>query len=64
MKRLFILKDNNGHSFIGIPKEQGPLCFTNKKEAKERRDEINAQELGYKLHVSYGPDHRNYDDGR
>lgn len=60
MKRLFMLRDQNGNPFMGIPKVHGPLSFGNKAEAKARRDEVNAMRLGYTLHVSKGPDHRNY----
>ncbi len=61
MKRLFMLRyATSSHPFMGIPKSQGPLCFPNKKEAKERRDEVNALHLGYELRVSPGPDHNNF----
>lgn len=58
MKRLFILRDEKGNPFIGIPRENGPLVFETKAEAKDRRDEVNASDLGYTLHVSPGPDHK------
>jgi hypothetical protein len=57
MKRLFILRDRKtNHPFMGIPKDNGPLAFANKQDAKARRDEVK-QELGYDLKVSPGPDH-------
>lgn len=59
MKRLFILRDRKtNHPFLAIPHSQGPLTFSSKKEAKERREE--AKELGYDLKVSPGPDHWRY----
>jgi hypothetical protein len=60
MNRLFMLRDIKGQPFIQIPQANGPLCFPNKKEAKARRDEVNATDLGYHLHVSYGPDHSKF----
>lgn len=60
MKRLFILRDRKtNHPFLAVPKSQGPLTFSNKREAKERRDEVN-RDLGYDLKVSPGPDHWRY----
>lgn len=60
MKRLFMLRDEKDRPFIQIPSSGGPLCFETKRDAKERRNEVNAAKLGYHLHVSPGPDHRNY----
>lgn len=60
MKRLFMLREANGKPFQGIPRANGPLSFATKKEAKERRDEINKLGLNGDVTVSAGPDHRNY----
>lgn len=61
MKRLFMLRDDRTNKpFIQIPAANGPLCFGTKKEAKDRRDEVNAADLGYSLKVSPGPDHHNF----
>lgn len=65
MKRLFILKDNDGHALIGIPGKNGPLSFGNKKEAKARRNELNNTKFGeYPWHVAPGPDHHSYKGAR
>ena len=68
MKRLFMLRDAHNRPFMGIPSSSGPLCFENKMDAKERRDEVRdtfINERGvvpheYDLHVSPGPDHYKY----
>lgn len=61
MKRLFSLKDNDGHILIGIPSKDGPLSFDKKEDAKTRRDELNNTKFGeYPWHVTPGPDHHNY----
>lgn len=57
MKKLFKLTYTTGGDFVQIPKSEGVLCFGSKVEAKARRDEINAANLGYKVKVSPGPDH-------
>lgn len=61
MKRLFMLRDEAGRPFMGIPKANGPLCFETKTEAKDRRDEVNTlyADPNY-VHVSPGPDHHNF----
>jgi len=61
MKRLYMLRDSRNKPFQGIPKENGPLSFEKKPEAKARRDELNNTKFdGYPFTVSAGPDHRNY----
>ena len=60
MKRLFALKESNGILFHTIPASAGPLYFSSKSEAKERRDEVNKLYEHRDLRVTYGPDHRLY----
>lgn len=63
MKRLFALKQVDGHLFQGIPSKNGPLCFESKQEAKARRDEINEAKLaGCPVCVTPGPDHHNWQE--
>lgn len=68
MKRLFMLRDKHNRPFMGIPKANGPLCFSSKPEAKARRDEIRETfqdenkvvPFEYDLHVSPAFDHHNF----
>lgn len=62
IKRLFMLRDRGDHPFIGIPQADGPLCFATKKEAKDRRDELNATRDDGPFTVSPGPDHHLFAD--
>ena len=60
MKRLFALKQKDGNLFQAIPKSVGPLCFESKKEAKHRREEVNALNGEGYVQVTAGPDHHNF----
>ena len=61
MKRLFMLRDRNGHALTGIPAKDGPLSFENKVDAKARRNELNNTKFeGYPYTVAPGVDHHNY----
>lgn len=63
MKRLFALKEQNDELFQAIPKAIGPLCFETKRDAKERRDEVNEfRHNDDKLCVTYGPDHDRFNE--
>lgn len=58
MKRLFALKHQDGNLFLAMPIKLGePLCFETKREAKERRDEVNNLHGEGYVCVTAGPDH-------